>query len=116
MDPNKLIFIDETGINFKMTLPYARAFKGNRIRMPTPLNRGSSLSLIGAISTQSVEAALYGEWATNGVIFEQFLEQSLVPKLTADHIVLLDNISFHKSEPVVQLIESTGAKVDYLPP
>lgn len=99
-----------------MSLLYARAFKGNRVRMPIPFNRGCQLSLIGAISLKSVEAAVYGEWATNGEIFEQFLEQSLVPKLTPQHIILLDNISFHKSARVIEKIEETGAHIDYLPP
>ena len=99
-----------------MSLDYARALKGERVNLPKPFIRGSKISLIGAISTENVEAALYGEWSTNGNIFEHFLEHSLVPKLTSEHIVLMDNVGFHKNERVREIIEATGAKVDYLPP
>jgi hypothetical protein len=37
--------------------------------MPLPFNHGPQYSMIGAISINKVEAALYGEWATNGEIF-----------------------------------------------
>ena len=99
-----------------MTLDYARIIKGKRIHMPKPCVRGTHISLIGAVSTESIEAALYGEWATNGDIFEHFLEHSLAPKLTQEHVVLMDNVSFHKSKRAIEIIEATGATVDYLPP
>lgn len=99
-----------------MCLPYARAYKGQRVSMPKPFNRGSRLSLIGAISTTNVEAALYGEWATNGTIFQQFLTQALAPKLSSEHVVLMDNIAFHKNQKAIDIVTSTGAKVDFLPP
>ena len=58
---NKLIFIDESGANLQMESSYARIEGGQRIKMPVPCNRGSQISMIGAISTRKVEAALYGE-------------------------------------------------------
>jgi len=103
-------------MHLNMTLEYGRAVKGQRVNLPKPFVRGSKFSLIGAISTKSVEAALYGEWSTNGNIFEHFLEHSLAPKLTPENIVLMDNVGFHKSERAIAIIESTGARVDYLPP
>ena len=33
-----------------------------------------------------------------------------------EHIVLFDNVGFHKSKQVRKLIESTGAQMDLLPP
>ena len=88
MDPSKLIFLDEMGAHLNMTLDYARSKCGSRIAMPKPFIRGANISLIGAISTSGVEAALYGEWATNGEIFNQFIENALLPKLKPGNIVL----------------------------
>jgi len=115
MDPNKLIFIDETGAHLNMTLPYARAQGGHRIRMGVPANRGTQLSIIGAISTHRVEGVLYGEWATDGDIFYQFCDSQLVPILQPGYTVIMDNISFHKSERVKGIIEATGATLAFLP-
>jgi transposase len=116
LDANNLIFIDESGANLRMESTYARSEGGLRIKMPVPFNRGPQLSMIGAISTKKVEAALYGEWSTNGEIFLSFIENQLIPKLKPNHIVVMDNIKFHMQEAVAKAIQSKGAKVIFLPP
>ena len=116
LDADKLIFIDESGANLRMTSRYARAEGGSRIKMPVPCNRGPQLSIIGAISTKKVEAALYGEWATNGEIFLSFIEDCLVPRLKKNQIVIMDNVKFHLQASIANKIEAKGAKVVFLPP
>ena len=116
LDANNLIFIDESGANLRMECTYARSVGGQRIKMPVPHNRGPQLSMIGAISTKKVEAALYGEWATNGEIFLTFIEKELSPQLNKKHIVIMDNVKFHLQAAVAAVIESKGAKVIFLPP
>lgn len=116
LDAKKLIFIDESGANLRMESTYARAAGGERIKMPVPCDRGPQISMIGAISTKKVEAALYGEWATNGEIFLTFIEKSLSPQLKPGHIVIMDNVKFHLQAKVANSIESRGAKVVFLPP
>jgi len=72
--------------------------------------------MIGAISMNKVEAALYGEWATNGEIFYTFVEKSLLSQLKPRHTVIMDNVKFHLQERITKAIESKGAKVIFLPP
>jgi transposase len=116
LDANALIFIDESGANLGMESNYARAEGSQRVKMPVPCNRRTQLSIIGAISAQKVEAALYGEWATDGEIFLSFIEEELLPQLKSKHIVIMDNIKFHLQASVAKAIESKGAKVIFLPP
>ena len=116
MDPSKFIFLDETGMHLNMTTDYARALMGQRIAMPKPFIRGNKITFIGALSLEGIEAAIYGEWSANGSILYQFLEKSLVPKLSGAHTVFMDNVSFHTSECIETLIQSTGAKLVLLPP
>ena len=111
-----LIFIDESGANLRMSNSYARIEGGQRIKMPIPCNRGPQYSIIGAISINKVEAALYGPWATNGEIFYSFVEQSLLPQLKPRHIVIMDNVKFHLQARIKELVESRGAKIIFLPP
>ena len=54
--------------------------------------------------------------ATDGLTFEAFISQKLVPKLWAGACVLMDNCSVHLGETVRELIEAAGAKLIYLPP
>jgi transposase len=111
-----LIFIDESGANLRMSNAYARAEGGERIKMPIPFDHGPQFSMIGAISVNKVEAALYGEWTTNGDIFHTFIEKNLSPQLKPNHTVIMDNVKFHLQARIKETIESTGAKIIFLPP
>ena len=62
------------------------------------------------VATMTVESA------TDSEVFEAFLEEVLCPKLKADDVVVMDNLSVHKVDRVRQLIEATGAHLLYLPP
>ena len=110
------MFIDESGVNLKQAQRYARAAGGNRIKLPIPFIRGTKYSMIGAVTCNKVLAAMYGEWATNTDIFDHFVEYYLCPNLEPQHVVILDNISFHHNLNIKNKIENTGAKVMYLPP
>jgi len=116
VDPNRLIFIDEMGAYLNMTLNYGHSPKGERIYIAKPFNRGMKLSVMGAISTTRIEASLYGQWATDGDIFYHFVTHDLCSILRPHHIVLLDNIGFHKIQRVQEAIEATGATLEFLPP
>lgn len=111
-----LIFIDESGANLSMCRKYARAIGGKRVKYACPYSRGNKHSIIGAVSASGVEAALYGEWSTNGDIFLDFVKKLLVPRLDRRKIVIMDNVGFHKVVGVREAIEETGAILFYLPP
>lgn len=112
---DNLLVLDEAGAHLGMASRYGRAPKGERVKSPVPLNKGTRFSMIGAITTQRVEAALYGEWSTDSVIFETFIEQQVVPKLKPGMMVIWDNVAFHRNARVRQLIEGAGACIKPLP-
>ena len=105
-----LIFIDESGAHLQMGPLYGRALNGERAVVSKPAQYGNKITLISAISINKVEAALYGEWSANGSIFVQFLEQCLVPILKPNHIVVMDNVSFHKVKGVKEVMNRAGAE------
>jgi len=113
---NDLIFLDESGANLQMRPEYGRGKKGKRITTAAPFNRGSKMTMIGAISINCVEAALYGEWAANTEIFLTFITKCLCPVLRKNHVVVMDNVAFHQAAGVKEAIIATGAKLLYLPP
>ena len=53
--------------------------------------------------------------AINGELFLAFVEQVLLPTLRPGDIVIMDNLSAHKSAAVRGLIESVGARLLFLP-
>lgn len=111
-----LIFIDECGINLALTRLFARSPKGQRARGARPQKRGKNVSLIGAIGLNGLitQVSLLG--STDGLTFEAFIAQRLVPKLWPGACVLMDNCSIHKGAEIEALIAKAGAKLIYLPP
>jgi transposase len=111
-----LIFLDESGANLQMAPLYGRGHGSERVAEAVPFNRGNRFTMLSAISFEKVEAALYGEWAANGEIFLNFINKSLRPVLKSRHVVIMDNVAFHQVVGVKEAIESTGARLIYLPP
>lgn len=72
--------------------------------------------MIGAISLNGLinQYSILG--ATDGLTFEAYISQKLVPKLWEGAYVIMDNCSIHKGTQIEKLIESVGAKLIYLPP
>jgi len=116
IDPNDIIVIDESGANLSMTSDYARAEGGERAKAPKPHLPGNKFSIIGAIGLACIVATMYITSSVDKDTFEAFVTQSLVPKLEAGKYVVMDNVPFHKNNYIVSLIESTGARVVFLPP
>ena len=111
-----LIFIDESGINLGLTRLYARSPKGKRARGARPHKRGKNVSLIGALGFSGILTQISLLGATDGLTFEAFIAQRLVPNLWAGACVIMDNCSIHKGEEIEQWITQAGAKLIYLPP
>ena len=116
IDPEKLIFLDESGIATEMTRRYGRARRGQRVREGVPAGHWRTLSVVGAIRRSGWVAAMSIEAATDGAIFLAYLERVLGPQLQPGDVVVMDNLSAHKVCGVRQAIEARGAELLYLPP
>lgn len=111
----KLVFIDEAGVNTSMVRRYGWA-KTTRLYGRKPAQRGRHVTLIGALRRTGLIAAMTIDGAADGDVFLTFVKEVLVPKLTSGDVVVLDNVSTHKVKGVVEAIEAAGARVLYLPP
>ena len=56
------------------------------------------------------------EGTCDATVFNSWLKARLCPRLTREHLVIMDNAAFHKSTETAQLIERTGATLLFLPP
>jgi len=111
-----LIFIDESGVNLALTRLFARAPKGQRAYGQRPQKRGKNVSLIGAISLSGVVTQINLLGSVDGLTFEAFIAQKLVPQLWVGACVIMDNCSIHKGKEIESLINQAGARLIYLPP
>jgi len=114
--PEKLIFLDESGVTTQMTRFWGRAPKGERIEEATPQGHWKVLTTLGALSLRGIEAAMTIESPTDGEVFTAYVQQVLCRKLQPGDVVVLDNLSAHKVEGIRELIEGCGAQLLFLPP
>lgn len=115
-DPDHLVFIDETWAKNNMMRTYGRSLKGTRLNAPVPYGRWETTTFLGAMRASGFIAPLCVEGAINGSIFTAWVEQHLIHVLRENDIVVMDNLSSHKTAGVREAIESVGAEVCYLPP
>lgn len=116
LDARRLIFIDETWIKTNMTRLRGRAPRGERLIGKVPHGHWKTSTLIAALGLSGVRCSAVLDGAVNAAAFEAFVEQVLVPALHPGDVVVLDNLSSHKSVRTRDLVEAAGARLEFLPP
>jgi transposase len=117
LDAKNLVFLDETGIATAMTRLYARASHGERAHGSAP-GGWRRLTVLGALSSEGMIAAMSIQAATTTRVFLAFLQAVLIPELRRRHpdaTVLMDNLSAHKPKAVETALTKAGFKLLYLP-
>ncbi len=108
--------MDEAGVNLALVRLYARAPRGQRARGIRPHKRGKNVSMISAISLKGIVTSINLFGSIDGLTFEAFVIQKLIPKLWKGAVVVWDNYSIHKGQEIEKAITKAGAKLIYLPP
>jgi transposase len=116
-DPGSLIFLDESGVSTAMSRRHARAPRGERACGAAP-GSWRRLTLLGALGTDGLIAAMTVEAATSAAVFLTFLERVLLPELALVRpgaTLVMDNLRAHKVEAVRERVEAAGFRLRYLP-
>ena len=112
----RLVFVDESGANTKMTRLRGRAWGGRRLVGRIPQGSYQTSTLISGIRLEGPCAPWLFEGPMNGEMFLAWVELGLAPTLRAGEVVILDNLATHKIQGVREAIQARGARLLYLPP
>src|SRR5215467_12482162 len=116
LDPDRLVFIDETGTSTNMARLRGRAPRGERLIGKIPHGHWKTTTFVAALRSTALTAPCVIDGAMNGNAFLAYVEQILAPTLKPGDVVVLDNLSAHKVRGVREAIEGVGARLLYLPP
>ena len=116
LDPGRFVFIDETWASTNMARRYGRAPSGERLRVGVPHGHWKTTTLLAGLRLTGMVAPMVLDGPINGVSFQAYVDQVLVPELSPGDIVVMDNLGSHKGAGVRAAIEAAGANVLYLPP
>jgi transposase len=114
VDPDHLVFVDESGANTSMTRTHGRAPRGERVRATVP-GAWQNVTLIVGMRTSGVVAPMALAGAVDREVFETYVEEALAPQLQPGDVVVLDNLQPHKNPAVIAAIEGVGARLEPLP-
>jgi len=115
VDPKRLIFVEESSTNVALTPRYARAPRGERAHGKAPRNWGKNVTLISSIGLEGMGPSMSIEGSSDTESFGIYMREILAPRLRPGQIVLMDNLSVHKSGWVRELIEARGSQLWLLP-
>jgi transposase len=122
IDVAKLVFLDECGFALNLHRFYGWAPKAERCFERVPLNKCKNRSVLGAYGWPCPQNPT-GLWALgqclgawNGALFEQFVEEALLPQLSVGSVLVMDNARIHHRQTLHEIIEAAGCRIVYLPP
>ena len=115
VEPERLVFIDETWTRTDMTALRGWAPRGQRLPTKVPHGRWKTMTFLAALRHDRIEAPWFLEGPIDGDSFRLYVEKVLLPTLRPGDIVVMDNLGSHRGKIVRQLIRSAGAKLFFLP-
>jgi transposase len=115
-DPKRLVFVDEMGTHTSLSPLRAWSRRGKRAPCKVPRNRGKNTTLLASMSAEGMGPSLAVTGAVDARVFEAYLERVLLPELPPGRILVMDNLSAHKTEKARELVEARGCELVYLPP
>ena len=88
LQPARLVFIDETAVNTKMTRLRGRSRRGQRLRASAPFGRWGTQTFIAALRCDGLTAPWVVDGAMDRAAFNAYVETQLAPTLRPGDVVI----------------------------
>jgi len=111
-----LVFLDESSANTALTPIRGWGLEGKRLRSFVPCGRWHTTTMISALRWDGPCASMLLDGPMDGESFLAYVEQTLLPALRPNDVVVMDNLSTHKTSAVEAAFARHGIRVLYLPP
>lgn len=111
-----MVYADESGFRDESHRRYGYARKGEAVYGLISSQRTRTRTLLAARFQGTFSAARLLQGGCKSADFNEWLAEAVCPRLTANHVLILDNAMLHKTSQTRQLIEGTGASLLFLPP
>jgi len=115
LEPARLVFIDETAVTTKMTRLRGRSRRGTRLRATAPFGRWGMQTFIAGLRCDGLTAPWVIPGAMDRLAFDTYIATQLAPTLARGDVIILDNLSVHKSAKAAAIVKDRGAWFLFLP-
>lgn len=89
---------------------------GQRLHAKVPYGHWKTMTFLAALRCDRIDAPCVLDQPINAASFLAYVEQFLVPTLSPNDVVIMDNLSSHKQPAIRTAIRSVGARLLFLPP
>lgn len=113
--PHRLVFLDETYVNTKMTSQRGRSRKGQRLHASAPFGHWKTHTFIAGLRCHELSTPWVIDAPITRSAFKAYIETQLAPTLRKGDVVILDNLAVHKSKKAAQCLKQRGAWFLFLP-
>ncbi len=108
IDRRRLVFVDETWIKTNMTRLRGWSKRGTTLKAHVPHGNWQTLTFMAGLRLDRIDAPWVLDGHINRASFEAWVETQLIPLLKRSEIVVLDNLSSHKSQKDRKAIRAAG--------
>lgn len=116
LQPERLVFIDETSVKTNLTRRRGRAPRGERLEMDAPFGNWGTQTFIAGLTADGLVAPWVIKGAMDGPAFAAYVKEVLVPVLAPGTVVILDNLATHRNVAAAHALRQAGCWFLYLPP
>jgi transposase len=113
--PEKLHYVDESGIEEHLVREYARAPGGERVYGEKFGKKFARQNVIAALRLKEIIAPMGYKCNCDAKLVEIWFEKMLIPQLSAGDVVVIDNASFHSKAKLKKLVENANCRLIFLP-
>ena len=114
--PHRLVFLDETSVRTGLTRLRGRCPKGERLYDSAPFGRWHTQTFVAGLTCDDLIAPWIIPGAMDGDAFDTYVETQLAPVLAPGTVVILDNLSTHRSPRAAATLRARGCWLLFLPP
>ena len=112
----KLLYVDEVGIDQYLYRPYARALIGQSVYGKISGRTYKRTSIVSGYCLKKVVSPLQYSGTMDSVLFLFWFVTMLLPNLTPGYVIVMDNARFHQKKALHEAAEKAGCRVLFLPP
>ena len=115
LEPNRVFYLDECGVDHRLYREHGRAPRGERIYQVVAGARRERTSIISASQHHKLVAPMVFQSHCDTEVVDIYFEKVLLPALPPGSVIVLDNASFHHSPKLLERVEAAGCQLLFLP-
>ena len=112
----KRCYVDESGFDTYYQREYGWAPEGEKVHDKILGRKFERRSIVAGKIGNEIIAPLEYRGTMHGELFEKWFEDNLLPVISEDTVIIMDNASFHRKKRLYEIAKRHNRRLIFLPP